>query len=302
VEISTYPIFAHTSLYSLMDFKKAVYFMLLSTLAFTAMNGLLKFLTTYSAYQLVFFRSLGSLFFTFGYLLSRGIPILGTHRKLLVLRGLVGSTSMVLFFMALHYIPLGSAVGMRYIAPIFAAIFAILLLRENVRPIQWLFFLISFLGVIVLKGFDRSIPFIGLGLVLISSVFSGLVYIIIRRIGSREHPVVIVNYFMCIAAMIGGIGSIFDWKTPVGIDWFLLLSLGVFGYFGQLFMTKAFQMSETNVIAPLKYLEVFFAVIVGVVFLGEEYFIWSFVGMGMIIGGLLLNLWYKQRLLRKRLG
>ena len=114
-----------------MDLKKAVYFMLLSTLAFTAMNGLLKFLTTYSAYQMVFFRSLGSLFFTFGYLLSRGIPVLGIHRKLLILRGLVGSTSMVLFFMALHYIPLGSAVGLRYIAPIFAAIFAIFALRKS---------------------------------------------------------------------------------------------------------------------------------------------------------------------------
>ncbi|NNL00997.1 MAG: EamA/RhaT family transporter, partial [Eudoraea sp.] len=90
-----------------MDLKKAIYFMLLSTLAFTLMNGLLKFLTSYSAYQMVFFRSLGSLFFTFGFLLNRGIPVLGTHRKLLILRGLVGSTSMVLFFMALHYMPLG---------------------------------------------------------------------------------------------------------------------------------------------------------------------------------------------------
>ena len=282
-----------------MDLKKAIYFMLLSTLAFTLMNGLLKFLTSYSAYQMVFFRSLGSLFFTFGFLLNRGIPVLGTHRKLLVLRGLVGSTSMVLFFMALHYMPLGSAVGLRYIAPIFAAIFAILLLREKVRPIQWLFFIVSFSGVLVLKGLDRSIPILGLVLVLIASVFSGLVYIIIRKIGSREHPVVIVNYFMCIATIIGGVGAIFNWKTPVGIDWFLLASLGVFGYFGQLFMTKAFQMGETNAIAPLKYLEVFFAVIVGVLFLGETYVVWSFVGMAMIIGGLLLNIWFKQRLLKK---
>jgi drug/metabolite transporter (DMT)-like permease len=282
-----------------MDLKKAIYFMLLSTLAFTLMNGLLKFLTSYSAYQMVFFRSLGSLFFTFGFLLNKGIPVLGTHRKLLILRGLVGSTSMVLFFMALHYMPLGSAVGLRYIAPIFAAIFAILLLREKVKPIQWLFFMISFSGVLVLKGLDRNIPLIGLALVLIASVFSGLVYIIIRKIGSREHPVVIVNYFMCIATIIGGVGAIFNWKTPVGIDWFLLSSLGVFGYFGQLFMTKAFQMGETNAIAPLKYLEVFFAVIVGVLFLGEEYVIWSFLGMVMIIGGLLLNIWFKQRLLKK---
>ncbi|WP_019669716.1 DMT family transporter [Eudoraea adriatica] len=282
-----------------MDLKKAIYFMLLSTLAFTFMNGLLKLLTAYSAYQMVFFRSLGSLFFTFGFLLNKRIPILGTHRKLLVLRGLVGSTSMVLFFMALHYMPLGSAVGLRYIAPIFAAIFAILLLREKVKPVQWLFFVISFSGVLVLKGLDRNIPLMGLALVLIASVFSGLVYIIIRKIGSREHPVVIVNYFMCIATIIGGVGAIFNWKTPVGIDWLLLSSLGVFGYFGQLFMTKAFQMGETNAIAPLKYLEVFFAVIVGVIFLGEAYVIWSFVGLAMIIGGLLLNIWFKQRLLKK---
>ena len=282
-----------------MDLKKAIYFMLLSTLAFTFMNGLLKLLTAYSAYQMVFFRSLGSLFFTFGFLLNKRIPILGTHRKLLVLRGLVGSTSMVLFFMALHYIPLGSAVGLRYIAPIFAAIFAILLLREKVKPVQWLFFVISFSGVLVLKGLDRNIPLIGLVLVLVASVFSGLVYIIIRKIGSREHPVVIVNYFMCIATIIGGVGAIFNWKTPVGIDWLLLSSLGVFGYFGQLFMTKAFQMGETNAIAPLKYLEVFFAVIVGVIFLGEAYVIWSFAGLAMIIGGLLLNIWFKQRLLKK---
>ncbi|UCD60566.1 MAG: DMT family transporter [Flavobacteriaceae bacterium] len=282
-----------------MDLKKAIYFMLLSTLAFTLMNGLLKFLTAYSAYQMVFFRSLGSLFFTFGFLLNRGIPVLGTHRKLLIMRGLVGSTSMVLFFMALHYMPLGSAVGLRYIAPIFAAIFAILLLREKIKPVQWLFFIISFSGVLVLKGLDRNIPLIGLVLILIASVFSGIVYIIIRKIGSREHPVVIVNYFMCVATIIGGIGAIFDWKTPVGIDWLLLSSLGVFGYFGQLFMTKAFQMGETNAIAPLKYLEVFFAVIVGVLFLGETYVAWSFVGMAMIIGGLLLNIWFKQRLLKK---
>jgi drug/metabolite transporter (DMT)-like permease len=282
-----------------MDLKKAIYFMLLSTMAFTFMNGLLKLLTTYSAYQMVFFRSLGSLFFTFGFLLNKRIPILGTHRKLLVLRGLVGSTSMVLFFMALHYMPLGSAVGLRYIAPIFAAIFAILLLREKVKPVQWLFFVISFSGVLVLKGLDRNIPLIGLVLVLVASVFSGLVYILIRKIGSREHPVVIVNYFMCIATILGGVGAIFNWKTPVGIDWLLLSSLGVFGYFGQLFMTKAFQMGETNAIAPLKYLEVFFAVIVGVIFLGEAYVIWSFVGLAMIIGGLLLNIWFKQRLLKK---
>lgn len=278
-----------------MNLKKAIIFMVLSTVAFTGMNGLLKYLTHYTGYQLVFFRSFGSLFFTFGFLLSQGIPILGTNRKLLLLRAVLGSTSMLLFFIAVHYMPIGSAVALRYIAPIFAAIFAILILKEKVRPIQWLFFVIAFIGVLVLKGFDDTIATTGLLLVLLASVFSGLVYIVIRKIGLREHPVVIVNYFMCTATAIGGVGAIFNWITPTGSDLILLFSLGIFGYFGQLFMTKAFQMGETNVIAPIKYIEVVFAIIVGVGFLGETYTLWSFVGMGLIIAGLLLNIWYKNK-------
>ncbi|WP_394748857.1 DMT family transporter [Spongiimicrobium salis] len=278
-----------------MDLKKAIYFMVLSTMAFTGMNGLVKYLSDYNAYQLVFFRSGGSLFFTFGFLWTHKIPILGKERKLLVARGLVGVSSMLLFFMAIDYMPIGSAVALRYISPIFATIFAILLLKERVKPLQWIFFLMAFAGVFVLKGFDGAIPLKGFLFVVLASLFSGLVYIIIRKIGNREHPVVIVNYFMCIATIVGGILSIFHWTTPTLIDTALLLSLGCFGYFGQLFMTKAFQLGETNVIAPLKYVEVIFAIIVGVGFLDETYTLWSFIGMLMIIGGMLLNIWYKKR-------
>lgn len=268
--------------------------MVLSTIAFTGMNGLLKLLTTYSAYQLVFFRALGSLFFTFGYLLSKGIPIFGKNKKLLITRGVFGSTSMLLFFMAVHYMPIGSAVALRYIAPIFATVFAVFMLKERVRPVQWLFFILSFVGVLVLKGFDDKVPTFGLILVLLASVFSGLVYIVIRKIGTSEHPVVIVNYFLCIAVIVGGLLSILDWKTPNLTDLMLLLCLGVFGYFGQIFMTKAFQIGEINIIAPIKYIEVVFVIIVGVGFLGETYSIWSLIGIVMIIAGLLLNLVFKQ--------
>ena len=98
--------------------------------------------------------------------------------------------------------------------------------------------------------------------------------------------------------MVGGVLSIFHWKTPSLNDLLLLLSLGVFGFFGQLFMTKAFQMGETSLVAPIKYIEVVFAIIVGVGFLGETYSVWSFVGMAMIICGLLLNIWYKNKVVK----
>ncbi|HMR17645.1 MAG TPA: EamA family transporter, partial [Mariniflexile sp.] len=118
----------------------------------------------------------------------------------------------------------------------------------------------------------------------------------INQIGQTEHPVVVVNYFMITAMVLGGVLSIGNWVTPTGKEWPLLLSLGVVGYFGQIYMTKAFQTASTNLIAPLKYIEVVFTVLLGIALFDEIYTFWSLLGIALIIIGLVLNVWYKSRL------
>lgn len=269
--------------------------MLISTLAFACMNAIVKFLTDVSPFQIVFFRSGSSLFFTFGFLLKNKIPIIGTRNKLLIIRGLVGVTSMTLFFMSIKYLSVGTAVSLRYIAPIFAAIFAVILLKEKIKILQWFFFIMAFVGVIILKGFDTQLNTYGLFLVLLAAVFSGLVYIIISKIGRSEHPVVVVNYFMVIATIVGGVLSIKNWVNPNGYEWLLLFSLGFFGYFGQVYMTKAFQTASTSQVAPFKYIEVVFTVLFGIFVFKEIYTLWSVIGITLIVGGLILNVLYKAR-------
>lgn len=259
------------------------------------MNVIVKHLKDVNSYQIVFFRSLGSLFFTFGFLIKNKIPIIGKKNTLLILRAITGATSMLLFFMSVKYLSVGTAVSLRYLAPIFAAIFAVLLLRERIKPLQWLFFIISFFGVLVLKGLDTQLNSTGLILVLFASVLSGLVYVIISKIGKSEHPVVIVNYFMVIATVLGGVLSISNWVTPSSSEWLFLSSLGVFGYIGQIFMTKAFQSATTNLIAPIKYIEVIFTATLGIMIFNEIYTFWNLLGIALIIGGMVLNVWYKGR-------
>lgn len=258
------------------------------------MNAIVKHLENMNAFQIVFFRSFSCLFFTFTFLVKNKIPLLGKKRGLLVLRGIVGVTSMALFFMSTKYLPIGTAVSLRYMAPIFAGVFAVLWVKEKMKPLQWLFFGIAFLGVIVLKGLDTSLSAYGLLLIFISAVFSGLVYVVISKIGKSEHPVVIVNYFMVIATIVGGILSINSWVMPVGIDWFLVFGLGCFGYFGQVYMTKALQAVKTNQIAPFKYLEVIFTLLLGVSLFNEVYTFWSLLGIALIITGLVLNVTHKS--------
>ena len=270
--------------------------MLISTLAFACMNSIVKYLVHVNAFQIVFFRSVSCLFFTFGYLLKNNIPILGNNRKLMIIRGIVGVTSMTLFFMSTKYLQIGTAISLRYLAPIFAAIFAVFLLKEKIRTMQWLFFAIAFLGVIIIKGFDAQVNSYGLLLIFGASIFSGLVYVLIRKIGKRDHPVVVVNYFMVVATIVGGVLSIKNWVNPVGKEWFLLFALGFFGYFGQVYMTKAFQIATTNQVAPLKYIEVIFTVLFGIFIFAEIYTLWSLLGIVLIILGLILNVLYKSKI------
>ncbi|KEZ92908.1 MAG: DMT family transporter [Nonlabens ulvanivorans] len=277
------------------DLQKAILFMLFSTLAFAIMNGVVKYLSDFSAFQLVFFRSIGSLIITMIYLNFKKISILGNKRWLLIARGVFGSISLLLFFLSLKYLPVGTAVTLRYLSPIFAAVFAVIWLKERIKPIQWLFFLIAFSGVFILKGYDENISLIGIGLVLLSALGMGLVFVVISKIGKQDHPMVIINYFMAIGVIIGGLLSINNWIQPVGVEWLLLASLGIVGFIGQLFMTRSFQIASTSLVAPLKYLEVIFTVLIGATWFMEIYTIWSVLGIALVIIGLVLNILYKSK-------
>ena len=268
--------------------------MSISAFAFTLMNVTAKKMTHFNAFELVCFRSIGTLIFTAPYLLHQKISFIGSHKKLLFTRSLVGFISMSMFFLSLHYLPVGSAVTLRYLSPIFAAVFSIILLKEKIAPIRWLFFLIAFSGVVILKYVDIRINFIGLGFILISALFGGLVYVTINKIGDKEHPYTIVNYFMIFNVIVGGLLSLFDWTMPTKKDILPLLSLGVFGFFGQLYMTRAFQTSDVTKVAPIKYLEVIFTVMIGVSFFNESYSFSSLIGISFIIIGLMLNIVYKK--------
>jgi len=269
--------------------------MLLSTLSFAFMNALVKYLIDYSTFQLVFFRSLGSLGITFAILKSQKISVWGNQKRLLLYRGLAGVTSMVLFFWGVHYISIGSAVTLRYVSPIFAGILAVLFLSEVIKPLQWLFFLMAFAGVFLIKSYDPSGSSFGVFLVLLAAFFSAVVYILISKIGKGDHPVVVVHYFMLIATLVGGVGCLFSWKTPNYKDLLLLSSLGLFGFFGQLFMTKAFQNAEAHMVAPFKYVEVLFTLVFGVFVLQETYDFYHLLGTFLVVFGLVLNVWYKTK-------
>lgn len=275
---------------------KGVGFMLISTFAFSLMQLCVKFLHHLPTHELILFRSGISLVLSLSYLLPKGINPLGNNRKFLLMRGVFGVTALSLFFITLQKIPLASAVTIQYLSPIFTAIIAIFVLGEKMRKVQWLFFLVAFVGVAMLKGFDERVSLLYLGLGLLSSFFAGAAYNCIRLVKDTDHPLVVVLYFPLVATPIMLVLSYYEWVTPIGWDWALLLLLGIFTQIGQVFMTKALQAEKANLVASLKYLGSIYALIYGYFIFDETYGLLSILGIGLILTGVILNLKFKGKL------
>lgn len=269
--------------------------MLLATIGFTGMQAFVKELSNFHVFEIVFFRSGVTAIFCILYLRRNHVALIGNNQSFLFLRAICGITSMTLFFITVQRMPLGASVSLKYLSPIFTAIFAVLLIKEKIKPIQWLCFLGALLGVYLLKGYDPRIDTINLILGITGALFGGLVYVIIRKIGTSEHPMVIVNYFMFTAAVLSGIAMIPFWRNPSLYEWLMLIGMGTFGYFGQIFMTKAFQAEAASRIAPIKYMELIYSLIIGFFIFGEAYSFLSFIGILLILASMFFNFkWSKS--------
>ncbi|MFK7774733.1 MAG: DMT family transporter [Saprospiraceae bacterium] len=272
---------------------KGIVFILIATFAFAIMNATAKELSDFHPMQVVFFRAIGTFVFIFPTMLLRKIPIIGNNPKILFLRGLVGVISLSTFFMALQRIPLGSAISIRYLGPIFGVVMAAYFLKEKVKGLQWLSLLIAFSGVIVLKGFDPRIDSVSLGLLLISALFVGMVFVLIRYLTDKEHYMTIINYFMVVTIIVS-LFFINHWRMPLGNEWYPVVGIGILGLVGQVFMTRAFQTENTSVLAPFKYMELVWALIMGYFLFGETYSWIAFSGIIFIIVGMMLNVYAKN--------
>lgn len=191
--------------------------------------------------------------------------------------------------------PLASATTIQYISPIFTILLATQMLGEKVRPIQWVFFALAFLGVLLIKGFDDRVSYLYLGIGVLSALISGLAYNAIMKCRHTDHPITVVLYFPLVAAPITGIGCLtIGWVTPTGIEWVWLLLLGVFTQFAQYYMTKALHADHSSRIMPFKYFGVLYALGIGLFLFGEVLPYMSLAGIGLVLIGVIVNSFLKN--------
>jgi len=289
---------------------KGILYLLAATFTFSLVNLGVKLLShsndlfpgmqEYPVHELVFFRSIISLSICLTVVRMRKIPILGNNRRWLLIRGISGATGLFLFFTTIQNIPLAIATTVQYLSPVFTIILAVFLLKETVKPVQWFFFVISLSGVFII-GYNPTsggteIGFGWLIIGIISALFSGLAYNAIMKCRDTDHPVTVVMYFPLVSTPVTLLMCLsMGFIVPQGIEWILLLSVGILTQIAQVCMTRAFNADTASTVAPLKYLGSIYASLMGLFIFGETLGFYSILGICLIIIGVLLNTWFKKR-------
>lgn len=282
--------------------------MLLSSLCFALINICVKILTNsnglfpefqdYPPYELVFFRSIISLTICVAIIKARKIPFFGNNKKWLITRGIAGATALTLFFYTLKNLPIAVGTTIQYMSPIFTILFAIYLQKEKVKNIQWLFFLVSLSGVAILGYFKDptlSIDYRWVVVGLISALISGIAYNAIMKCRHTDEPITIVMYFPLLATPVMlTLCLINGFVVPKGIEWLLLLAIGVLTQVAQVTMTRAFHADAAEKVAPVKYVGAIYAVAAGFFIFDEELGFYSSIGIVLVLSGVLLNTFFKN--------
>ena len=267
--------------------KKANAYLLLATLLFSLMHILVKDLKSYPIYQLILFRAVISFIFCISELSVKKIHPWGTDKKLLLARGIFGVLSLSGFYYSLHHIPLGSAITVTSLRPIVILFLGGIFLGERVHKITWIFFLISFVGVIMIKGFDPRITGIEFGVLLLATIISCFSSIAVRKLKETDHPLVIVFYFSLITLPVCIPLAAYSWIEPDSyLTWMKLIGVGILTHFAQYFMTKGFHASKFSNMASFSYLGLLFAFAFGYFIFHETYPTLAYYGISLVIAGM----------------
>lgn len=269
--------------------------MFLSTLAFSLANILVKQISHIPAMEVVFFRCFFATIFCFVGIYRAGADWRGSHRGLLLARGLFGTTALYFFFVTLQNIPLASAMTIQYLSPIFTSVIAIVVLSEKVKALQWVFYLLAFAGVVMIEQFDSRISPFFLAIGVLSAFCSGVAYNLVRRMRQQEHPLTVVLHFQLVGVVVGAISLFVDWKTPIGSDWLILFLIGVFSQLGQIFLTNALQREKAAGVAIINYSGLIYAILIGTFFFGESLLPMTVLGMVLVVCGVLMSVIYGKR-------
>lgn len=267
--------------------------MLIGTLFFSAMSVFAKFAgERLPTMELVLARVVVTLVMSAWAIKRLGIYPWGQNKKLLLARGFAGFMGLSCYFYAINHLPLADATVIQFCNPMLAALIAVFALREPLRGFDVAATVLSMLGIALVAQptflFAQGTPLDPTAVLIgvVGAIFSAVAYVVIRRLGATEHHMVVVLYFPLVTGPASlPLLAVEGVVMPEGVEWLLLLGIGIAAQLGQIEITKGFKLETAGRASSVTYLQIVLAYTWGVLFFGEFPNTLSIVGATLVVLG-----------------
>jgi len=192
-----------------------------------------------------------------------------TGLNLHLARGVLAVGSMTCGLSAVLLIPLADVTAIQMAEVLFVTALAALVLGEKVGWRRWSAAAVGFLGVaIMVRPFGQGVETAAL-LALAGALF-GAGGMVALRLGSAHDGTGTVLFWqgVVVLALITP-AALWFWVTPSLVDALMLIFMGVVFTVGQWLWTYALRMGEASALAPLNYIKLLMAGVVGWLVYGE---------------------------------
>ncbi len=264
---------------NLTDPVKAALLIVFAGFLFSSMNAMIRHVSSeLHPLEIVFFRSLFGFVAMVPWLSRQGFGVLRTHRPGLIgFRTLLGFISMATWFSALAIVPLGNAVALGFTAPLFAAVAAVIVLREVIRARRITALAVGFGGMLIILR--PGMQSIGTGevMVVVSALAMALSVITMKILTRTEQVGSLVVYQTMLTTPIALVPALFVWTWPSPEMWMWVILIGVVASTAHMAFTRAFSLADTMYLMPFDYLRLPQVAFLGWALFGEptDFYTWT---------------------------
>ncbi len=239
----------------------------------------------FDPFELAFFRYVIGLVIMAPIFVRVGLAGLKTNRPVLHgIRHSIAFVAQVGVLVSVINLPLADVTALSFSRILFTTLIAVVILREVVGRRRWAATAVGFVGVVVMvrPGADAIDPIV---LIAIGAAAAfAVANVLIRKLSFTDPPIRILFYYHLSGTLVFAGPAMLVWRQPVGIEWLLVLGIGVLTTLGMVGFVRGFAAGEASVIGPMEYTRLIYAAFLGFAFFGEIPTPWTIAGALIIVG------------------
>ncbi len=213
----------------------------------------------------------------------------------MLLRGLSLVAVTLLGQLAMRTLPLAETTALVFVAPLLVGVLAGPLLGEQVRVRHWLALCAGFAGVLLIVRPGGTLDGLGVACALAAGVCYAAYQLLTRALASSEPPLRLLFYTALVGTLLMSpmLPITWDGRLPTPMQALLIASLGVYGAVGHFLLIRAFRESPASRLAPLLYMQLVWAVLLGWLIFAQWPDRLTIAGMLIIVVSGLSSVWQR---------